>query len=627
MTEIAPWTSRLGAVFAVVVPAAIFGHACGAVGIGAAVATAALASLAIRSPFALARSAVIAVTLGAMALGSTVGYLAASPGHAPLAAPWASIALGALGVATLLLYLRPRRAGAIATVVPGLVALAACGETRSGVVYPMGIAATLAAILVALRQRDPGRPSVATVPRQAWLMTAALLGVGGIVFAAIAWKLPPLQRWTTGALVDVLAAPQTGFSDRLWLGSLDGMLQSEDLVMRVDGAPTDYLRGAVYDRYEGGRWITSHPAGKRGQLTAVSRREIRGDTPSTTRITVVGGPKDRYFLPLGAHAVSTREDSLAADRFGVLYVWTRDARLVTFDSAGTPDLPSADPAPEDLVVPADLRPTLDRLVAEWTSGAVTPEAKVQAIAAHLRNDFRYSLHYRRRRTEPLLDFLLDDRRGHCEYFASALALAARTAGVPARLAVGYRVDEWNSLGGYYVVREKNAHAWAEVSLPGRGFTTVDATPDSGDPARDRPTSRFLAEAMDLLRSLTGRALLWCVDTPKTKALVVVATLVAFGVAMRLRKRRARRSPPSSPPVVEVPRCLDRLLAELARRGTVRSPSEPLERFAARLADDEQLQPLATLLKRFATLRYGGTGDGAALSAELDRWTSRLRGSP
>jgi len=120
---------------------------------------------------------------------------------------------------------------------------------------------------------------------------------------------------------------------------------------------------------------------------------------------------------------------------------------------------------------------LDRLVAEWTAGLDTPARKIAAIAEHLRHDFSYSLTFERHRREPLMAFLLDDRTGHCEYFASAMALLARSAGLPARVVAGYRVTEKNSLGGYWIVRESNA-------TPGR-----DLFPGQGLPHRRRHAER------------------------------------------------------------------------------------------------------------------------------------------
>ena len=84
-------------------------------------------------------------------------------------------------------------------------------------------------------------------------------------------------------------------------------------------------------------------------------------------------------------------------------------------------------------------------------------------------------------TPPLLggeivdDFLFRTRQGFCEHYANAFVFLMRAAGVPARVVTGYQGGEMNALGGYMIVRQSDAHAWAEVWLAGRGWVRVDPT--------------------------------------------------------------------------------------------------------------------------------------------------------
>jgi hypothetical protein len=66
--------------------------------------------------------------------------------------------------------------------------------------------------------------------------------------------------------------------------------------------------------------------------------------------------------------------------------------------------------------------------------------------------------------DPVQQFLAFDRRGHCQYFASALALMLRSVGIPSRVVVGYRTEEYNALGKYYIARQQHAHAWVEALI-------------------------------------------------------------------------------------------------------------------------------------------------------------------
>ncbi len=97
--------------------------------------------------------------------------------------------------------------------------------------------------------------------------------------------------------------------------------------------------------------------------------------------------------------------------------------------------------------------------------------------AFLQSECHYSLKPGRFRTQqPVAEFLFEKKKGYCEYFASATAVLLRLQGIPARYVRGFTVREANRIGGHYVVREADAHAWVEAFVPGRGWVEADATP-------------------------------------------------------------------------------------------------------------------------------------------------------
>jgi hypothetical protein len=251
-----------------------------------------------------------------------------------------------------------------------------------------------------------------------------------------------------------------------------------------------------------------------------------------------------------------------------------------------------------LHIPRRLRPRLEALASRWTAGASSNAEKLGAIEQHLRREYGYSRSFGRKiGVDPVLEFLFTRKSGHCEYFASALALLARAAGVPARLVMGYRVSE-KSPFGYYVVRERNAHSWVEAWLPGEGWSTRDATPMEAQPNNRELEAGYFASSLDALSVAYANTTEWLSERTLAQTSVawlfgcaVLAVIVARGVRRRARQARLADDEALLPFMLP-------LLAALDREGHARRPDEPLEQLAARLHDAEP----ARLLLRYSALR-------------------------
>ena len=608
------------------VVAALLAAVSGRPGASAIAAAVVLAATLLGPRLDLGHGAQRAITLAAAGLGVALGLGGAatmsliSSGLDPV---WITATLALLFAAASRLVVRAPERGAVATAILGLLALMTVGETTAGPTYKIAVAAHLTLALFALRASDPGRPPLASLPRRALALGAALVLAAAVLSVTATRALFPMSDWTT-ARITLLATPgaSTGFSDRLWLGSLDKMLQSDEVVMRIEGARSDYLRGAVYDRYELGRWTSTN----RGGAEDFAPGKAAPSGPAAAAITLTGGARDRYFLPLGARAVTFDGEAAVAERFGILRLAKGTASSVRFELGDTSEVPIAAPTEDDLHIPNDLRPTMTRLAAEWTRGIDDPAEKIAALVRHFEDHFTYSLTFRQRRREALFDFLLDQRRGHCEYFASAMTLLARAVGVPARVVAGYRVAEQSPLGGYWIVREKNAHAWTEVYLPGRGFVTVDATP-SGPPQNDVHALGLADAIRDFIAAKLARA--DAASDGNLGKIILGSAALAVGVVLLVRRflrrgkttKRAARFDQVDPPLPSLARLLD----ALARVGLERPLSEPLERFAGRLEAAEQ-GGAAALLRRYAAQRYGGVGELPQLLGELDACAARIEAS-
>jgi transglutaminase-like putative cysteine protease len=124
-----------------------------------------------------------------------------------------------------------------------------------------------------------------------------------------------------------------------------------------------------------------------------------------------------------------------------------------------------------------LDPRIAELARSMTAGAANDLARARAIEQGLRTGYGYTLELPRRQVkDPLADFLFVRRKGHCEYFASAMAVMLRTLGIPSRLATGFQLGQYNPISDLWVVRASDAHSWVEAWIPGHGWTTFDPTP-------------------------------------------------------------------------------------------------------------------------------------------------------
>ena len=228
------------------------------------------------------------------------------------------------------------------------------------------------------------------------------------------------------------------------------------------------------------------------------------------------------------------------------------------------------------------------------AGRDTPAGQMAAVEAWFREKHRYQFGAELGGTgNPLRSFLLDRRAAHCEFFATAAAVLLRTRGVPTRYVTGFVAAEINPVGGYWVARNEDAHAWCEAWDPARGWVIVEATPPAGVPgprqspafaqfwdaaaaavARWRQTftekgGRWLLRAAGrFLLSGAGLGLLGCVLVPVAAA---AWRQWRAGRAEDPTRRRARGT-------------LRRLDRRFRRAGLVRDPGEPLHDFADRVRE-------------------------------------------
>jgi transglutaminase-like putative cysteine protease len=594
-----------------------------------------LVALAVGPALELDRVAQAALTTGALAAGVVAARLGL--GDAPAAG-------GMLSDRTLLLGLPMLAAacaravvarpvyGAPVTLAAVLVALTAAGRAPTGIVYPALTALSLAVGFLALRASDPARAPLRTLGLVHWLGLAAAVAVTAAGAYGTHAAVPRLRDYVMARVAARWDRQQTGFSDAMWLGALSGLAKSDKVVLRVRGDAPELLRGGVLGLYGAGRWEVALDAGA-GSIVETPREPA--SLEGLVELEHATGP-ERYFLPLGANEVVVSEGVYARDAhavaravqgFGSKRVWYRsgpsEAARASLDEGG-PLVPRS-PTLGDLHVPSRLAPQLVALLAEWSIDNRSPKAALRAIEERLARDYRYALEFERTPgVDPVIDFLTTNREGHCEYFASALALLGRAARIPTRVVVGYRVVERSPLG-YHIVRERNAHSWVEAWIDDR-WITFDPTPASDAALVVRETPRLGALA-DGLATGWERVDDWLARrTPFEFAAALVALVAVFSIYRALRGRS--EGEPTATVEAPLP-AFERLAEALGARGIRRVASEPLERLATRARSSRALpsavcDEVERAIARYAAHRYGGQADDASIGQELVRVAAVVR---
>ena len=296
----------------------------------------------------------------------------------------------------------------------------------------------------------------------------------------------------------------TGFSDQVDLGTIGAVKQDPQIVMRVElpdqpAVEKDrlYLRGHAYDQYNGRSW--SHSGSRRRSLHLVAdgtflARPAGSRLPDGQSILI---RQDILLEPLDtavlfaapfAELVSGEFLSLQADAMGGLHLSFPPASRIRYSvTSQVPRLVTDERTASTLAYPDLIRfhylqvPLGSQQVAELahrvTQQATTPFGRTMAIQQHLLENYRYSLEADTATlSHPLDEFLFTRKTGYCEHYATAMVVMLRTVGIPARLVTGFLATEWNEYGGYFTVRQRDAHAWVEVYFPHSGWITMDPTP-------------------------------------------------------------------------------------------------------------------------------------------------------
>jgi protein-glutamine gamma-glutamyltransferase len=472
----------------------------------------------------------------------------------------------------------------------------------------------------------------------------------------------------------------TGFSDRVQLGRIGQIQQSSAVVMHIqiqDDIQGRYdlkWRGIALNTFDGKVWSNSfeqmqlRPSsdGNYRLSSAMVQHNGLGTPGRAIRYRVLMEPlgTNVFFLAEKARSLRGNFRQVGVDAGEAVYDLDTDHPVNRYDAES--QLPAVDG--DELRVSANnptadmdayltlppLDPRVPKLAEDVTAQASSNYDKALALEQYLSTHFGYTLELPRRLApDPLANFLFERKRGHCEYFASSMAVMLRSLHIPSRIVTGFRGGEFNDLTGQYVIRGSDAHSWVEAYFPGAGWISFDPTP-AGNSAtqsswsrmqiymdaaasfwrewvinydvthqrtlgRDAATGsrRFFDEARRwvwrkhhaLLRSarrahdhMSAFPVRWL------GAFAVFATLLVallnLGKVMRGLRARVLRTHPERAPREAAALWYDRMVGRLARLGWRKTPSQTPLDFVAAIKEEQLQKKVARFTRAYESARFG-----------------------
>ena len=512
-----------------------------------------------------------------------------------------------------------------------------------------------------------------------------LLGGAGIFFI-----LPRISSGYLSAYAPT-ASIATGFSDRVQLGQIGEIQQSSALIMRIridgdrQGAFDLKWRGVALNVFDGRTWFNPHQQrllprtfdgrfALSGANANIENRGHQGDLHY--RVLMEPVSSNVFFLAPIATDLEGKYRTLAEDGAGAVFDLDPERPITSYEASSNiaqPD-PAALRAASDSYPPGlslqylqlpRLDPRIAQLAEQVTASSDNNYDKALAIESYLRRSFAYTLQLPAMvPRDPLANFLFERRQGHCEYFASSMAVMLRTLRIPARVVNGFRTGEFNDVTSQYLVRASDAHSWVEAYFPGYGWISFDPTPAAAaqshtgwarvmlymdavgsfwrewvvnyDIGRQyslgRQVARTSLEWLQSSRDWSRRSYDGLLNTTRRVQRMVSISPLRWGLAAailtmllllaanaeklwRMLLRRRLAAHPEKSPALAATLWYERMSRLLARRGWSKSPAQTPREFLIGIPDERLREQIAQFTQHYESARFGGSAaDAASLPA-------------
>lgn len=511
-----------------------------------------------------------------------------------------------------------------------------------------------------------------------------LLVAGGIFFF-----LPRISAGYLSAYAPV-SELSTGFSDHVELGRIGEIQQSNSVVMHVEvagdksGTFGELLwRGIALNQFNGTTWTNTErqvvvPRAEDGRFF-VGFSDTRKTLSRTIHYRVLLEPlgTNIFFVAPTARFLEGGYRVITTDEGEALYDLDREHPVGLYEADSEVSRPSAQELRSASAgIPAAFwrkyvqLPTLDNripaLAQQLTAESSTPYDKAVSIEQYLRSHYTYTLDLGHTIPKDALSYFLFERKqGHCEYFASSMAIMLRSLGIPSRVVNGFRGGEFNDITSQYLVRMRNAHSWVEAYFPGYGWISFDPTP-AGDDFTNRRLSRVMLyldaassfwrewvvnydfqhqrvlgqQATQSSRQLADGLRTWgeeryetllaaarhlrrrMVRSPRSwiaggvASLLLIMLAINFPAIWRAIRLRQIANNPKRAPQMAASIWYERMTRKLARRGWTKLPAQTPTEFVTTIRNEELRGSVAAFTECYEQARFAESAEDASLLPEL-----------
>lgn len=496
----------------------------------------------------------------------------------------------------------------------------------------------------------------------------------------------------------------TGFSDRVELGAIGEIQRSSQVVMHIQfdggyrGVPNLKWRGVTLSKFDGRGWSNMQPRFPAARSTDGSFNLaldesgmdvpwLGGSEANGTPIKKVNVIHYRVLLePIGTNVfflapvagrlrgpyrvieMDNTGDAfnLDSDRpIGSYEAWSDISRRAPAELRTAANSYPPDIAFRYLQLP-NIDPRIPPLARQITNSATNNYDRAAALERYLQGNYGYTLQLPSANVhDPLANFLFVRKRGHCEYFASAMAVMLRTMGIPSRVVTGFQPGEFNDLSGQYIVRASDAHAWVEAYFPNYGWVSFDPTPASAPEFHagwshmalyldaiqsfwrewivNYDTSHQSVLGRDVLQQgqktefqfqrwararydawLKKARIIWRAahTSPRRWSMSAIFCFIALAIIMSagriwhwVRRRRIALRPANAP-VLAASIWYERMTRLLSRRGWRKSAMQTPTEFVRSIPDKSVREQVARFTNHYESARFGGSPEDAEQLPEL-----------